>query len=103
MADFDFSVTSGPYEGRYQVDLADLNGVDSRDFRGAIGISLAEVVGNGGGDLDTLAALVWLTRRKSNKALPFQAVAEHINYGNVEQTAADADPVEPDPTTPGDG
>lgn len=98
MADFNFKVLTGPYEGTYLIDLADLSGTDSRDFRHAIGSTLADVVANGGGDLDVLSALVWLQRRKSNKALPFHAVADHLTYGTVEQV--EPEPVPVDPTTP---
>lgn len=106
MSDFDFKVTSGPYAGEYRIDLADLTGTDARDFRQAIGVTLAQVVSAGGGDLDTMAALVWLARRRTNKGLPFAAVADNMTYGNVEQTQAAEEngekPVdEVDPTTPG--
>lgn len=103
MADFEFRVTGGPYEGRYSVDLVDLSAVDSRDFRQAIGTPLSEVVAAGGGDLDVLAALVWLTRRRGNRGLPFAAVADHLTYGNVEQVDADDSVESPDPTTPEGG
>lgn len=100
MADIDFTVTDGPYAGRYQIDFADLTGRDSADFRRALGIPLSQVMQQKSADVDALAALVWLTRRRMNRALPFEAVADAITYGNVQETPSDAPAEEADPTDP---
>ena len=108
MADFDFRVTAGPYEGRYEIDLADLTASEAGAFRKAVGLSLADVVTEGGGDIDSAAALVWLVRRRNTKGLPYQMVADAITYGMVgpgdtEDGEAEAGSVDPTTLPPSDG
>lgn len=91
MADFDFRIMAGAYEGRYEIDLADLTASEAGAFRKVIGISLADIVSGGGGDIDVAAALVWLLRRRNTKGLPYQMVADAITYGAVESGEGETD------------
>lgn len=67
----------------YEVDYNTLTAVDAGDFRRVVGIPLVHAFRNGA-DLDVIAALVWLVRRRGQRGLTYEEVAESINYGNVE-------------------
>ena len=104
MADFEFSVTSGPFQATpYEIDMKDLSGVDVLDARKVLGIGLVQAASQGM-DIDVVAVLVWLVRRRASKGLAFNAVADTINYGNVDfdvkPQAGDEDG-SVDPTTSG--
>ena|SRR5688572_11788369 len=74
---------------RYDIDLADFTARDAGDFRKAVGVSLADSIGNGQADLDVIAGLVWLVRRGTDRRLSYHSVAETLNYGNVEAVGED--------------
>lgn len=104
MADFEFSVTSGPFQATpYEIDMKDLSGVDVLDARKVLGIGLVQAASQGM-DIDVVSVLVWLVKRRANRGLAFNAVADSINYGNVDfdvkaPSAGEAGSV--DPTTSG--
>lgn len=104
MADFEFEITSGPYQGRYDLELADFTAAEATAFRHALGLSIAQVVNDGSADVDAVAGLVWLVRRRGAKSLPYAAVADSITYGNVAAldaaAAAAGEESSVDPTTP---
>ena len=67
-------------ETEYLIPLGSLSAIDSKDFRKATGVSLAQVIAEGSGDIDTMAALVWLHRRKRDRSLTFAQVAQEFKY-----------------------
>lgn len=80
---------------RYEVNFEDLTAADSGDFRRAVGLPLSAVFRDGEADLDAIAGLVWLVRRRGDRKLSYYSVAETLTYGNVsldeDETAADAE------------
>lgn len=69
-------------DGReYVVRSAELTAIDAKDFRAAVGMSIMSVLTDPSGlDLDVVAGLVWLLRRRTERGLSFDAVAASINY-----------------------
>ncbi len=68
----------------YILRPGELSARDAIDFRGAVGVGLTEAVATmGGGDLGVLAGLIWLVRRKTERALTFDAVADSFTLGTV--------------------
>lgn len=61
--------------------LSNFTGEDARAFRDMFGFGL--VTAFTAPDLDTIAALVWLVRRKANRNLQYGAVARGLNYANT--------------------
>jgi len=78
----------------YSLRMSDFSAADARTFREMFGVGMASAFLNP--DLDTIAALVWLVRRKGNRNLTYEAVASGVNYANtsVEDAEADALPTE---------
>lgn len=75
---------------QYKVKLSQLTAIDAKDFRAAVGVSLAQAIAGGSGDLDVIAGLVWLARRKIERGLPYAKVAAALTYDS------DIDLTEPD-------
>ncbi|HET7486835.1 MAG TPA: hypothetical protein VFJ85_02835 [Acidimicrobiales bacterium] len=80
----------------YTIRLGDLSALDAKDFRAAVGVSLAQVMTNGSTDLDVLAGLVWLARRRRERGLAYKTVAKVLTYdtpvdvgGSVDEEAED--------------
>lgn len=85
---------------RYDITVDDLTAADAGDFRRAVGMPLSSVFANAGMvDVDVLAGLVWLARRRQQKGLSYHSVAETLTYGNVQPVLEDA-PAEEDPLDP---
>jgi hypothetical protein len=85
----------------YEMSPGDFTAVDAGDFRRQMGISLGEAFSSGQADIDIVAALVWLVRRRTNRGLAFRAVAETITYDSIEpaddtEPAPAADPMDPE-------
>lgn len=78
----------------YKVKLSQLTAIDAKDFRASVGVSLAQAIAGGSGDLDVIAGLVWLARRKIERGLPYAKVAASLTY------ESDIDLSEPDATEP---
>jgi hypothetical protein len=81
----------------HTVRLAQLTAIDAKEFRAAVGVSLVEAMTGGSVDLDVIAGLVWLARRKRERGLAYAKVARELNYGSdldVTEltTEAEADP-----------
>ena len=68
---------------RYAINFEDLTAADSGDFRRAVGMPLSAVFRDGEADLDAIAGLVWLVRRRGQRNLAYASVAESLTYGNV--------------------
>lgn len=83
MADNTISFVVGG--ARYDVCLDDLTAADAGDFRRAVGIPLVSAFSDGKADLDVIAGMVWLIRRRGQRNLAYASVAETITYGNVSQ------------------
>lgn len=83
----------------YDLDFSDLNAIDAKDFRREVGIPIASVLTGGvDADLDVIAGLVWLARRKNEPSLTYTAVAESISFtSDLDLNAVEE--AEPDPET----
>lgn len=54
---------------------------DAKDFRAKVGVPLMQVLRDTDSiDLDVVAGLVWLARRRVERGLTYEAVAQSINY-----------------------
>lgn len=92
----DASITFIAAGTRYAINFEDLTAADSGDFRRAVGMPLSAVFRDGEADLDAIAGLVWLVRRRGQRNLAFASVAESLTYGNVsletdDENVADAE------------
>lgn len=77
----------------YDLFPDELTGEDAAAFRRATGFRLVEMFGGFSHDLDTLAGLVWLVRRKDEPGLTYLEVARSLtlgNYPDTERIAGDA-------------
>lgn len=83
----------------YDIDFSDLTAVDAGLFRTHVGFALAAVLnGTKDGDIDAIAGLVWLYRRKHGEPhLQFGDVAKTINF--MSDLGYEPVEVEPDPET----
>lgn len=67
----------------YDIDFTDLTAIDAKDFRREVGIPLMSVLSNQEQpDLDVIAGLIWLARRKGEPTLTFTEVATAINWSS---------------------
>ena len=85
----------------YRLDRRQMTANDARDFRGAVGVPLTKVIAEGSWDVDIVAGIVWLVRRRTERTLAYQTVAEGITYDsdiNIDlagrTTAEETDPGE---------
>lgn len=83
----------------YVIRFGDFNALEAREFRREMGTGLAAAF-NDTPDLDTVAGVLWLHRRKTNPKLKFEDVAKELTYLNFdvdgEQTAAGEDDTDPE-------
>jgi hypothetical protein len=83
-------------DGReYRVTAGDLNALDSRALRRAIGVGFPGLMQQLGSDpdLDSIAAVVWLARRVEGEAhLEYDDVAAEFTYNDVIKTEFLTDP-----------
>lgn len=75
---------------RYLIRLSDLTAIDAGDFRRAVGTSLVSVMSEGSADLDVIAGLVWLARRKRERGLKYEDVARRLTYDTSVEVAEPA-------------
>ena len=85
---------------RYDVRFDDLTAADAGDFRRAVGMPLVSAFKDGNTDLDAIAGLVWLVRRRGQRGLAFASVAETLTYGNVDMAGAEDVAVVEDENSP---
>jgi hypothetical protein len=86
---------------RYDVTFEDLTAADAGDFRKAVGMPLSALFGGEvTPDIDAIAGLVWLVRRKQERQLSYRVIAESLNYGNVAPVEDDAPVEAEDPHDP---
>jgi len=84
---------------QYVIRLQDFSALEAREFRREMGSGLTAAFADTP-DLDTIAGVLWLHRRKSNPKLKFDDVARELTYDNFDVTADDdEDPEEDDPET----
>lgn len=69
---------------RYEISPNDFTAAEAGDFRRELGFSLGEAFSAGSADLDVIAGLVWLIRRRTVKGLGYRQVAESITYADIE-------------------
>jgi hypothetical protein len=70
----------------YEVRVGEFTGRDVRDFRAVLGFTPQKVFNDPSlyGDLDAMAGLVWLVRRRAEPSLGFEKVLDSISYDNVD-------------------
>lgn len=71
---------------KYEVRLGDLTPRDARDFRSAVGVPLIKAVTSDSTDLDVIAGLVWLVRRRTSHQLRFEQVLDSFTYDDFESS-----------------
>jgi hypothetical protein len=64
------------------IRFGDLTPRDARDFRRAVGTPLMQAFTPENLDLDMLAGLVWLARRRDNPALTYEEVESTTTFGS---------------------
>lgn len=100
-----FKITTGPYDGNYDIDPDDFTGTEVNRFRQALGLSITAGLAGGTVDLDVLCGLVWIVKSRQAKGLPYGAVADNVHRSAIdlhdEDAATEDDPL--DPTPSGDG
>lgn len=85
---------------RYDIRFDDLTAADAGDFRRTVGMPLVAAFQEGTTDLDVIAGLVWLVRRRGQRGLAYAAVAESLTYGNVDMADDGTEPAEGDEHSP---
>lgn len=81
----------------FVIEMENLTARDAREFRHAVGVSLAQAMYEGSADLDVVAGLIWLVKRKRDPRLRFADVERSITYGS-DLEVSDGDTEEkPDP------
>lgn len=81
----------------YDLDFSDITAIDAKDFRREVGIPLLSVLSDRQeADLDVVAGLVWLARRKTESGITYEEVAKSISLGSTlgvtKGTEVEADP-----------
>lgn len=67
----------------YDLDMGDINAIDAKDFRREVGITLASSMTDSVDvDLDVIAGLVWLARRKTERGLTYNDVASMLSFNS---------------------
>lgn len=64
----------------FTLRFSDLTAIDAKDFRAAVGIPLTAAMTEGVTDLDIIAGLVWLARRRRERGLAYATVAKALTY-----------------------
>lgn len=73
----------------HEFRVGEYTAVEARLFRREMGVSLQKVFRDGDVDLDIIAALWWLQRRRDNPKLTFEDVAERFTYDDLVAPADD--------------
>lgn len=83
---------------QHVIRFEDFSALEAREFRREMGCGLASAFSDSP-DLDTIAALLWLHRRKTNPKLKYEDVAKELTYFNfdiVDDTGAAAEDQDPE-------
>lgn len=67
----------------YRIRFDEFNALDAREFRRELGTGMAAAFTESP-DLDTIAGVLWLHRRKTNPKLKFADVARELTYLDFE-------------------
>lgn len=91
MADIEFRIVDGPYQGTYAINADEISANDVGDLMAQGGPNLDDVIlGGEVKGIRAFAAFVWLVKRRaSSKGLPYRQVAEHISFNSVKPIEAD--------------
>jgi hypothetical protein len=81
----------------YTLNFADLNPLDAADVRKATGLPLNALI-DSDPDLDTIAVLYWLARRKAgDRRVTFAEISEELTYDAVLSGALTVDEITDEP------
>lgn len=83
------TIAGEPHEFR----VGDYTAVEARLFRGEMGVSLQKIFRTGDLDIDVIAALMWLHRRRDNPRLTYDEVASELTYDDLRTPDTDDDAV----------
>ena len=83
----------------YRAKMGEFTPRDALDFRQAFGVPLVHAVAGGQIDIDIIAGLVWLIRRRANPRLQLGEVLDSFTYDDAEMGAGSGTPAE-EPTDP---
>lgn len=90
------------YDGQVvELDINDVNGLEARDFRNKVGMSFkaAFVQADAGqlDDLEPIAGLLWIVKRRDKPELEYDDVLASISYGSIVTEDEDKTEEPPDP------
>lgn len=97
MAD-DFNVTVTLQGEPVTFRLGEMTAQDAGDFRRAVGVPLMQAI-SAGLDLDVVAGLLWLVKRRDQPKVSYQSIAATLTYNDLEvsvEDEADEEVVDPE-------
>lgn len=84
----------------YDLDINDVNGLEGREFRQKVGRSLKgafyDATQGELDDLEPIAGLLWLVKRREDPSLDYDKVLETLTYGSIKDDDYKPE-VSPDP------
>lgn len=82
----------------YTLSTGDFTALDARTFRQTVGIRLVD--GFIAPDLDAIAGLLWLHKRRTHPQLRFDDVAKTVTYESIDFNVDNGEAAEEDPNDP---
>lgn len=82
----------------YEFDFGDVDGIESRDFRQATGLSFVQAVNSlaeGGIDLEPVGGIIWLIERRTNPKLKYEDVLKDLKFSDLIPADDDEEPDNP--------
>lgn len=82
---------------------SEITGIDSRDFRAELGFGIAGIFNDPTRftDVDSVAGIIWIIKRRKNPRLKFEEIAEKVTLADVfnvgEANGGDDEGAEDDP------
>lgn len=99
LAKLTFSITTGGH--RYDMKIGDFSAMDEMAYSQVTGgKTLMQAFSTGEVDSVMVAGLVWLFRRKYEKKLSFQSVAEQFKWADMDTIEIERDGNRPDAERP---
>lgn len=89
----DTNIVSWTVDGtRYDVDLADIDGVEWRDITRAVGMLQSQVLQQAllAKEFDCIGALLWIWRRRTEPELTYETVLKGLRYRTFERNEDEA-------------
>ncbi|MGH9225704.1 MAG: hypothetical protein ACRD2W_18400 [Acidimicrobiales bacterium] len=74
----------------FNFSASQVTAIDARDFRAAVGVPIMQVFTQNSVDLDVMAGMIWVVRRRTERGLTYEQVASSITYDS-DFAFADAD------------